>query len=231
MRCNNLSRCLVLGAVMSASFASAQASSVSPSEMYINDPAKVLMVDGKDDNASVSIRFWLSTPSRAAFDFGFMDDGAYVSITNGSRTQGQHTFLGGDIVDFTLRNFGIDHLFGTSDDVLYRISDSATYARQHYFAPINPSKSSNPVTSQGYFQDLGLSWDLNLNGEFDAHTLIEFMTSKYDGMRPASVGPVYCPIPNEGPTPVPVPAALWLFGSGLIMLTAASRRKRTLRAQ
>jgi len=203
------------------------AASVPPSEQYINSPATVLMVDGTDNNSSVSIRFWLSTPSRAAFDFGFMDDSAYVSITNQSRTQGQHSFLGGDSVDFALRNFGSDGLFGTSDDMLYRISDSAGYARQRYFAPINPSHASDPGVTQAYFQDLSLNWDLNLNGQFDAHTLIEFATSKYDGMMPStSAGPVYCPIPNEVPTPVPVPAALWLFGSGLIALAATVRRTR-----
>ncbi len=122
------------------------------------------MVDGTDNNSNVSIRFWLSAPSRAAFDFGFMDDSAYVSITNESRTQGQYSFLGGNIVDFALRNFGSDGLFGTSDDMLYRISDSAGYAQQHYFASINPSNASSPGVTQTYFQDLSLNCDLNLNG-------------------------------------------------------------------
>lgn len=227
MRGNNLSRCLILGTVIgSLSFSPAQASTVSPSELYVNDPAKVLIVDGTDANSSVSLRFWLSTPSRAAYDFGFMDDGLYVSMTGASRTQGRYTFMGGDVVDFALRNYGSDGSFGTSDDLIYRISDAAGYAQQHYFAPIRPSRSRNPVVTSNYYQGLGLSWDLDLDGHYNAHTLIEFLSSKYDGMRPAPNAPVYCPIPTEIPTPVPAPAALWLFGSGLVALTAALRRNR-----
>lgn len=228
MRGKNLSRCLILGTVIgSLSHTPALASTVSPSELYVYDPAKVQMVDGTDGNSSVSLRFWLSTPSRAAYDFGFMDDGMYVSMTGASRTQGRHTFLGGDIVDFALRNYGNDGTFGTSDDLVYRISDAAGYAQQHYFAPINPSRSRNPVVTSTYYQDLGLSWDLDLDGHFTAHTLIEFISSKYDGMRPAPNTPVYCPTPTETPTPVPAPAALWLFGSGLLALATAFRRRES----
>lgn len=225
MRSTKLFQFLVsIGIVLGGfSLSPAQASSVPLSELYINDPLKVQMVDGADRDSGVSIRFWLSTPSRAAFDFGFMDNDSYTSITGRSRTQGRYTFAGGALVDFALRNYGSDGLFGTSDDLIYRISDSAGYAQQRYFAPIDPTRSSNPGVTQTYYQDLSLNWDLNLDGLFVAHTLIEFKKSKFDGMMPATVtgsGPV----PSEVPTAVPVPATLWLFGSGLLGLAATVRR-------
>lgn len=217
-----------IGAIhVGLSFNAAQASSVPLSELYINDPLKVQMVDDTDRNSSVSIRFWLSTPSRAAFDFGFMSNDSYISMTGKPRARGRYTFAGGDLVDFALRNYGSDRLFGTSDDLIYRISDSAGYAQQHYFAPVNPSRSRNPGVTQAYFQNLSLSWDLNLDGDFVAHTLIKFRRSPFDGMMPAMVaGPGPGPVPNEVPAPVPVPAALWLFGSGLLGLAAFARRSK-----
>ncbi|MEK9134653.1 MAG: hypothetical protein AAB333_07300, partial [Pseudomonadota bacterium] len=118
-----------------------QASPVSPPELFVNDPAQVLMVDGKDRHSNVSIRVWLDTPNRSAFDFGFIGNDSFLPITGKSRKKGDYTFAGGSIVDFALRNKGGDGLFGTADDLIYRLSDSAGYASQHYFAAIDPAKS------------------------------------------------------------------------------------------
>lgn len=181
-------------------------------ELFVNNPSRVLMVDGADRNSSVTIRVRLDSPSRAAFDFGFTEAGQYVPVTGKSRVGGTYTFSGGDIVDFTLRYRGADGLFGTSDDSVYRLSDNANSARQHYFAPINPSKSRNPGTTQAYFQDLRLSWDLNQDGKPDARALIEFKGRKSDGMLPATAA-------------VPLPTAAWLFGSGLLGLMATMARR------
>lgn len=225
MRGKNLSWFLILGAVISGLSAQAQASPVSPSYLYTNVPTKVLIVDGRDSDSSVSLRFWLSTPSRAAFDFGFMHNNAYVSMMGEYRTQGDYTFLGGSLVDFALRNYGSDRLFGTTDDFIYRLSDNAGYVRQHYFAPIDPSHSSHPAVTTNYFQNLGLSWDLDLDGYFNAHALLEFKGSPYDGMMSSCLSGGPSPCPGEV-TPVPVPGAIWLLGSGLIALTASLRRRR-----
>jgi hypothetical protein len=108
-----------------------QASSVSPSEWFVNDPFKVLMVDGKDRDSNVSILVRLDTPNRSAFDFGFIRNDSFLLITGKSRKQGDYTFAGGSIVDFALRSKGGDGLFGTADDSIYRLSDSAGYASQH----------------------------------------------------------------------------------------------------
>ena len=184
----------------------ALASSVSlPTEVYVTESSRVLMVDGKDRHSKVKIKVRLDAPQRSAFDFGFMSDGLYVPVTGMSRTRGRYTFAGGTVVDFALRNRGVDRLFGTPDDTIYRLSDSANYALQTYFKPVKFSKSRNPKVTQIYFRDLRLSWDLDLDGKPDVRTLLEFKRGKYDGMMPA-------------PAAVPLPAALWLFGSGLLGL-------------
>jgi hypothetical protein len=168
------------------------------------------MVDGRDCNDTVKIKAWLDSPTRSAFDFGFVDDGLYVSIMNRNRTMGAYVFSGSAIADFALRNSGTDRLFGTFDDLIYRLSDRAGYARQHYFAPIKHRSPVKPGNMPNSFQDLRLNWDLDLDRRLDAHTLIEFKGSRFDGMLPV-------------PAAVPGPAAMWLFGSGLMGLAFMGR--------
>lgn len=184
----------------------ARAHSVSiPSESLVNAASKVQLIDGIDRDSRVTIKAWLDAPQRSVFDFGFMNDGLYVPMTGKSHTRGGYTFAGGSVVDFALRDRGVDSLFGTPDDVVYRLSDSADYARQTYYKPVKSSKSRNPTVTQVYFRDLRLNWDLDLDGKPDVRTWLEFKRGKHDGMMPA-------------PAAVPLPAALWLFGSGLLGL-------------
>ena len=190
-----------------------QAASVSPSEWFVNDPFKVLMVDGKDRDSNVSIRVRLDTPNRSAFDFGFIRNDSFLSITGKSLNQGDYKFAGGSIDDFALRSKGGDGLFGTADDSIYRLSDSAGYASQHYFAAIDPAKSRHPVVMEPYYQILSLNWDLNLDGLVDTHALLKIRGNKYDGMMPASMT-------------VSLPGASWLLGSGLAVLGITARRRK-----
>ena len=196
----------------------AWASSVPPSGLFIDEPGMVLMVDGTDRNSKVTVSARLDAPRRSGFDFGFMSGGGFFSLTGKSRTQGSYTFTGGALVDFALRNRGLDGRFGTSDDLLYRLSDGAGYAVQHYFAPIDPAKSQNPVVTDIYFQNLNLNWDLNLDGTPDVRVRLRVKGSPYDGMAPA-------------PLTVSILPASWLLGSGLTMLGMTGRRRYRARNQ
>jgi len=206
---------LIITVAISSGFSThaVQASSVSPSELFINDPTQVLMVDGKDRDSNVSIRVWLDTPKRSALDFGFISNDNFLSITGKSRKKSNYTFTGGSIVDFALRSKGSDGLFGTSDDLIYRLSDSAGYASQHYFAAIDPAKSRHPAVTEPYYQKLSLGWDLNLDGLVDTRVMLKITSNKYDGMMPA-------------PTAVSLPGASWLLGSGLAVLGVTVRRRK-----
>jgi hypothetical protein len=137
-----------------------------------------------------------------------------IAAIDGTFPLGQYDFgfLTGSS-DFALRDRGTDNLFGTGDDLIYGISNPADYANQIYSIPIDPSNSQNPVVSSTYYRSLILAWDLDLNGVTDAGFDIGVSTPlfTYDGVAP---------------TVIPLPAAAWLFGSGLLGLGALMRRHR-----
>ncbi len=176
--------------------------------LSVSGPGTVLMIDGKDSNVRVNITAVDGTLSFEAYDFGFLTGTGYTKITS---TIGSYIFNGGDIVDFALRNRGLDTIFGTADDLIYNMANPLDYANQTYLLPIDPSNSQNPVVTSPYYRSLLLTWDLNLDGVADTGFDLAAVTSlkSFDGMAP-----------------VPLPAAVWLFGSGLLGLGALLRRRR-----
>ncbi len=176
--------------------------------LTVNGPGTVLMIDGIDPNITVNITAIDGTLPLGAFDFGFVTGSSYTRITS---INGSYTFNGGDIVDFALRNRGADTMFGTADDLIYSISNPLDYANQTYLGLINPSFSQNPVVSSAYYRSLTISWDLDRNGIMDT------------GFDLVATTPL---ISYDGMAPVPLPAAAWLFGSGLLGIGTLMRRRQ-----
>jgi hypothetical protein len=177
--------------------------------LTVNGPGTVLMIDGTDSNVTVNVTTVDGTLPVGAYDFGFVTGASYTKITS---TIGSHVFNGGDIVDFALRNRGLDNTFGTGDDLIYSISNPADYANQTYLSAIASSNSRNPVVSSPYYRSLIITWDLDHNGVADTGFDLAVTTSLRS---------------KDGMAPVPLPAAVWLFGSGLFGLAGLARRRRT----
>jgi len=207
------SKMIIAAAVCGFPYPMAHACSVwDVSGLSVNDPLPVVMIDGADRNSSVRIKVRVDYPRKSGFDFGFVNDGLYAPLTGRSHLRGSYAFTGGAVVDFALRNWGADHRFGTVDDLVYRLSDSANYAEQYYSAAAKPSKSRHSKINPEDFQELRIDWDLDRDGKTDIETWIDVKRSRHDAMAPAA--------------PVPVPSTIWFFGSGLLALGVALKRKK-----
>lgn len=188
-------------ALLAASFSSAFA-------LTVTTPGSVLIIDGQDAGVTVKVSAVDATVPLSQYQFGFLTGSGFTSITS---FIGSYTFNGGDIVNFALRDRGGDSLFGTGDDIIYDMANALDYADQTYLIPIAPSYSQNPVVSTTYYKSLVLTWDLNLDTVMDTGFNLSIGTPvlSYDGVAP-----------------VPLPGAVWLFGTGLLALGTTARRRR-----
>jgi hypothetical protein len=188
-----------------------QANSI-PSSLLVDQPGLVLMVDGKDPNTSVA--FEITGYKRGSgLDFGFMMGDTFSSLDRKWRQRKNSVFTGGTTLDFAVRNKGADNQFGTSDDQIFRLSDPAHYANQYYSGAISPWKSDNPEQTDTYYRNLAIFWDLDHNGITDLRVTLHTRNA-HDGMYFVA-----------STTPVPLPAAAWLLGTGLAGLAALALRR------
>lgn len=178
-------------------------------------PALIMMVDDKDRNDSVRLRYDVvgkSKPDRKGksgknkteYVFGYFDAGAFSALDG---KKGTVDFAGGATIDFAVAGKGSDGIFGTADDVYYRLSDAQDYADLYFRRPIVNGKSRTPPVAADYFGRLLIAWDTDLDGRTDLR--VHLRARHYDGMMA---------------TPVPLPAAGLLFASGLVGLAMWRRR-------
>jgi hypothetical protein len=201
---------LAAGSALLCSSPLVQANSIA-STWLIDQPGLVLMVDGKDPNTSV--KFEITTyRNGSGLDFGFMMGDTFSSLYSGWRQKKNLVFTGGTTVDFAVRNKGVDRQFGTSDDQIFRLSDPAHYANQYYSGAISPGKSVTPQQAETYYRDLTMLWDLDHDGIRELKITLHTRNA-YDGMHFVASA-----------TPVPLPAAVWLLGTGLAGLAALAQR-------
>ncbi len=207
---NHLYASLIGSLLLASSLSNANAALLTP-DLAVDGPGLVLMVDGlMDSNVTVNISALDGTLPAAKYDFGFVTGSNYTRITSAT---GSYTFAGGAMVNFALRDRGSDNSFGTGDDMIYSLSNPADYADQWYYFPIDASNSQNPVVSNPYYHTLALLWDLDGNGVVDAGFDL--------GVSTLLSG-------TDGVMPVPLPAAVWLLGSGLLGLAGMLRRKKAV---
>ena len=190
----------------------AQAASI-PSELVINQPGVVYMATGKGHDTLVGLQVSGLWSRSAGYQFGYVGDSIFSPIINGDGAKKTLSFYNGTSVDFAVRNKGADGIFGTTDDALFRLADASGYATQVYSDPIHRKgpNTGNPTD----YSKLTLRWDFNSDDVNDLTVLLK-STTRGAGMHFVASA-----------TPVPVPAALWLLGSGLAGLIAFRRRRKT----
>jgi len=90
------------------------------------------------------------------------------------------------------------------------------------------------ITGQGIDANGNLYMDIvSVDADGDGLPGVQMQTAPFPGQTPAFGGRLICEVVNEGdctpppPAAVPVPAAVWLFGSGLVGLAGIARRRKT----
>lgn len=204
------------------------ASAYSLAHQNVNElPALVLVNDGKDRNDDVTLRYNVGGKNyksangksgkhrkdgkhQTQYLFGYFDAGEFSALTG---KKGKVSFADGSAVDFAIAEKGSDGIFGTGDDVYYRLSDAEDYADLYFRRPVGKGKWSASVFEDDYFGKLMIAWDTDLDGKTDLRVHLR-TRGRYDGMAV---------------TAVPLPAAGLLFASGLAGLAMLRRRRSRTR--
>jgi hypothetical protein len=135
--------------------------------LLLSTSQPVLMIDGvSDGDATIDVAV---IDFGFGFDFGYDDAGFNMILAEGN-ILGSETFLGGQVVDFAIRNT-------TSGQVL-RLSDGM--AQMFFAGDVTASNSENPGVPFDYWQSLTITWSLG-NNDF-----VFNVGGNFDGLAPSS---------------------------------------------
>jgi len=148
------------------------------------------------------------------FAFGVLTHDNLSSVGSGNITSAnlnlQLSLKEASAVNYSVFNF--QYIFGISQGPYFNSTTNQTYnANTLTFSPVGSTQ----------FNLGGQAYSFELLGFYDASTLNTYSTLIVGNTLTASQIPLYAKI-----TAVPVPAALWLLGSGLLGLAGFAKRKR-----
>jgi len=178
---------------------------VGSAKALVMESVPIWIIDGNDLNTTVNIGI---LDGLSGFDLGYLDNtGSFVVLLPSSNIPqyAAHTWNGGDVVDFAIRNI--------SDNSIYSLGTDASgnnYCTLDFSGVIAANNSSNPILSSDYWNTVNMHWGIPTavagltNTSFDVA-----MAMGNDG---------------DGMAPVPEPASIALLGMGILGLVGLKRK-------
>ena len=169
--------------------------------------SKILLIDGTfDTDVTVNIQ---NFDNIDGYEFEYsVNDGAWTSFS-GSGWENQLTFVGGDVLNFSLLgplSSSTRNRYVLSEDLI----DDTFSATMIFDGAMSGSNSQQPLIDYTYFDILKIEWSI-LTPSQDTYSF----TAAVD-----------CGPSNDGFAPVPEPSTLLLLGSGFVGLAFLKRRKQ-----
>lgn len=183
--------------------------------LVVSDPSLVLLIDGnRDTDTTVELRsvkrdnIATGMATLTNYDIGYVSGGSFTPIPKWM------DFDGGTTMDFAIRAIADDGY--SSAGTVYSISNSNDYVDFTFRHMVIAADSEKPVVTDDYFKRVDMYWDLDRNGVWDV------------GWEMVRTGKSYDDTYGDGLffAPVPLPPAVFLFGSALVGLAIIGRRRR-----
>jgi len=177
--------------------------------LVLDQGTGILLVDGNDDsNVTVSLA------STDAWDGYYLKYSVNGSAWSDVTDWGSDLFTGGDVLDFALVGTN-NAYYGTTANEFYILSndsaDDSFSVTMEFVGELDSSLAQQPVMQSSYYKDVFINWNIVQTGYTFSNSIA--ISSNEQGW-------------NDGVAPVPEPATMLLFGTGLVGLAGVARRKK-----